>query len=161
MAEVAVVNASPLIFLASAELLDLLRLEVRRIVVPTAVISEIERRGSSDTTVAAIRRCDWLIPALTPPPPAPLQAWDLGPGETAVLTYALLNPGSLAILDDLAARRCAVGLRIPVRGTLGLVLRAKMLGRISLARPVAEMLRAKGMYLSDRVLERALREVGE
>lgn len=62
MAEVAVVNASPLIFLASAELLDFLRLEVRRVVVPTAVISEIERRVSSDATVAAIRRCSWLLP---------------------------------------------------------------------------------------------------
>lgn len=86
MAEVAVVNASPLIFLAATDLLDLLRLETRRIVVPSTVLTEIECRGPGDVTVAAIRRRGWLIPALTPPPSPSLQAWDLGPGETAVLS---------------------------------------------------------------------------
>ncbi len=34
-------------------------------------------------------------------------AWDLGAGESAVLTWARRNPGFTAILDDRAARRCA------------------------------------------------------
>ncbi|HEY2737838.1 MAG TPA: DUF3368 domain-containing protein [Thermoanaerobaculia bacterium] len=46
-------------------------------------------------------------------------------------------------------------------GTLGLVLRAKRTGEISAARPLVEKLRDAGMYLSDRVLEPALRLVGE
>ncbi len=64
-------------------------------------------------------------------------------------------------MDDLAARRCARSLAIPVRGTLGLVLIAKQRKLIPAARPVLEQLRQAGMYLSDSVLNRALEKVGE
>ncbi|HCA96836.1 MAG TPA: DUF3368 domain-containing protein, partial [Cyanobacteria bacterium UBA9226] len=33
-------------------------------------------------------------------------AWDLGKGESAVLSFALKNSGFVAIIDDRAARRC-------------------------------------------------------
>jgi predicted nucleic acid-binding protein len=69
--------------------------------------------------------------------------------------------GSEAVIDDLAARRCAAVLRIPVRGTLGLALIAKQRGQISSARQVLERLRYGGMYLSDEVMNRALALVGE
>jgi predicted nucleic acid-binding protein len=52
-------------------------------------------------------------------------------------------------------------LGIPVHGTLGLVLLAKKRGRIEKARPVLDRLRSAGMYLSDRVLDEALKLVGE
>ncbi len=64
-------------------------------------------------------------------------------------------------MDDLAARRCAGALGIPVRGTLGLVLTAKQQGEITAARPVLEQLRLCGMYLSDRVMNQALARIGE
>ena len=71
------------------------------------------------------------------------------------------HPGTLIIVDDLAARRCAATLGIPVRGTLGLVLTAKKRGVIPEARPVLEQLRQSGMYLSDRILSQALALVEE
>ena len=71
------------------------------------------------------------------------------------------RPGTEAIVDDLAARRCAHALGVPVRGTLGLVLLGKERRRLPAARPVLEFMRQAGMYLSDRVMERALRMVGE
>ena len=46
-------------------------------------------------------------------------------------------------------------------GTLGLVLLAKQLGQVPLARPVVEHLRISGMYLSDQVVNEALARVGE
>jgi len=52
-------------------------------------------------------------------------------------------------------------LGVPLRGTVGLVLAAKQAGRILAARPVLEQLRDRGMYLSDAVLQRALRLVDE
>lgn len=48
MAERPAVNASPLIFLARAGLLDLLQLVSPEVVVPEAVAAEIQRRGTSD-----------------------------------------------------------------------------------------------------------------
>lgn len=78
-----------------------------------------------------------------------------------MLTWAHSHPGSEAVIDDLAARRCAGALSIPIRGTLGLTLLAKQRGHISSARRVLEQLRQGGMYLSGEVMNRALALVGE
>jgi predicted nucleic acid-binding protein len=159
--EAAVADASPLIFLARAEHLDLLKLTGDHVVMPTAVAFEIRRRGEEDVTARALDVLPWLRTVDSPAVPPVIQAWDLGPGESAVLAWALTHRGCEAIVDDLAARRCAATLGIPVRGTLGLVLLAKQRNRIPLARPVVETLREAGMYLSDRVVDRALALVGE
>jgi len=65
------------------------------------------------------------------------------------------------IIDVLAARQCAWALRIAVRGTLGLTLIAKQRGHIPPARRVLEPLRQSGMYLSDKVMNKALAPVSE
>ena len=161
MAEPAVVNASPLIFLSRAGLIDLLQLVSSKVIVPEVVASEIEVRGESDPTARALATTSWLVVTQTPPVPPQIQAWGLGPGESSVLAWAQAYPGSEAIIDDLAGRRCAAALNIPVRGTLGLVLIAKQRGHISSARNVLQQLRQGGMYLSDRVLNEGLKRVGE
>ncbi len=161
MAERPAVNASPLIFLSRSGLIALLQLASSELIVPEAVAAEIQRRGASDPTAQAIAETDWLVVTRTPPVPPQIQAWGLGAGESSVLAWAHAHPGAEAIIDDLAARRCAAALNIPVRGTLGLVLTAKRRGHIPAARPVLLQLRQDGMYLSDRVMNRALALVGE
>lgn len=161
MGDAAVVDASPLIYLAHAELIHLLQLASPRILVTTTVSREIRRRGAADPTVQVLEKTPWLE-EVEPGPDSPRVAlWALGPGETSVLSWALAHPGCLAVLDDLAGRRCAETLEIPLIGTLGLVLRAKRMGDLSAARPVVEKLREAGMYLSESVLSRALALVGE
>lgn len=161
MAERAVVNASPLIFLSRAGLLDFLQLISSEIIVPQIVAAEIEVRGESDPTAQAIANTPWLVVAQTPSVPTQIQAWGLGPGESSVLAWAHAHSGSEAIIDDLAARRCASAFNIPVRGTLGLALIAKQRGRIPSARRVLEQLRQGGMYMSDHVMNEAVARVGE
>ena len=161
MAERPAINASPLIFLARAGLLDLLRLVADEVVVPEAVAAEILQKGPDDVTAQAIRQTAWLVIVTPPPVPAIIQSWGLGDGESSVLAWAYQYPGTEVIVDDLAARRCAAALGLPVRGTLGLVLIAKQRGAITAARPVLERLRQSGMYLSDSVLNQALALVGE
>lgn len=158
---IAVVNASPLIFLARADLLTLLRSSADTVLVPVAVADEIQERGSADPTARALKASTWIevieAPVITPE----IQAWDLGPGESAVLETARARVGSEAIIDDLAGRRCAAALSLPVRGTLGLVLSAKRRGLVPSARVVVERLVSSGMYLSSRVIDDALKLVGE
>jgi hypothetical protein len=60
----------------------------------------------------------WLVSVDPGPIPANVAAFGLGDGETAVLTHALANPGSGAIIDDQAARNAAVALGIPHQGML-------------------------------------------
>lgn len=78
-----------------------------------------------------------------------------------MIAWALAHPEARAIIDDLQGRRCAESLGIPLRGTVGLVLRARRAGLIPLARDALERLRQSGMYLSDRICAEVLREVGE
>ncbi len=87
--------------------------------------------------------------------------WDLGPGESSVVAWALARPGSVVIIDDLQARRCALTLRLPLVGTLAMVLLAKRTGAIDRARPAVETLVAHGMYLSPHIVAAALALVGE
>jgi predicted nucleic acid-binding protein len=156
-----VVNASPLIFLAQGDMLDFLQLAGAEVVVPMPVASEIQRRGSSDLTARAIANTSWLVIVEALPIPPLIQTWDLGEGESSVLAWAYAHSDTEAIVDDLAARRCAASLDIPVRGTLGLVLTAKRRGIIPAARPVVDRLRQAGMYLSDHVMRQALALVSE
>jgi len=160
--EHAIVNASPIIYLSRSGHLDLLRHAASRVVVPDAVVREIERRGAADPTVRALAaNRDWLEVVSVPALPPSLLAWDLGAGETSVLAWAVERAGSVAVVDDLAARRCAKVLGIPLLGTLGLVLRAKRRGDVTHARPIVLRLRETGMYLSESVLDAALALVGE
>jgi predicted nucleic acid-binding protein len=156
-----VVNASPLILMARAGVWGLLRVLGDSVLVPTAVAEEIQRRGSDDPTVQAMKTSGWLTLVQSPSIPPSIASWDLGPGESAVLAWAAANPGTEIVCDDLAARRCAQTLGIDVCGTLAIVLRAKQHGLIEEARPLIQRLVEAGMYLSRDVLDQALALVGE
>jgi predicted nucleic acid-binding protein len=156
-----VVNSSPLIFLSKAGLLDWLQLAADTVLVPEAVAREINRREPMDVTATALTRTSWLRIVAVPAIPPVIQSWDLGPGESAVLAHAYTHPGAIAILDDGLGRRCADLMGIPLHGTLGLVMMAKRRGVITAVRPVIITLKQHGMYLSDRVINRALALIGE
>ncbi len=159
MSEHIVVNASPLIVLARAQRMDLLRLLGSPIHVPHAVIQEVG--AHSDEAASSCAQFDWLVPVPQSFPEPLIRSWDLGEGESAVLEWAHLNRPSHAILDDYAARRLANVLSIPVTGTLGLALLAKRRGFVAAARPVVDELCRAGLYLSPSVVEKALELVGE
>jgi predicted nucleic acid-binding protein len=155
------VDASPIIHLTRAGLLDLLTVVGPKLVVPRPVFDELRGAGPADPAVGAVERSDWLVVIDTPRAPDSVLAWDLGAGETSVLAWAHAHPGAEAIMDDLLGRRCAAAHGFPVRGTVGVVLGAKKQRRIPLARPLLEQLRREGMFVSDRVVAAALALVGE
>jgi predicted nucleic acid-binding protein len=159
--EAAVVDASPLIILSRAGLMDLLESLDCPLFVPQEVSLEVEEKGSRDVTVMTIRQIPSLQPARVGEVPPSIAAWNLGSGESAVLTWAHKHPGTLAVLDDKMGRRCAESLEIPVLGTAGLVLVAKRKHRISEAKPLLRSLIAAGLYLSERTLAELLKRAGE
>lgn len=157
-----VVNASPLIFLARVGGIDwLARLATPPLLVPRAVIEEIQAGADGEGVVKALEGDprfevveDLSVPML-------IGAWDLGRGESQVLALGQASPGYAVVLDDLAARSCARNMGVAVIGTLGVVLAARRRGWIQKARPVIESLVRQGMFLSRNLMEEALREVGE
>jgi predicted nucleic acid-binding protein len=101
----------------------------KELVVPQAVADEIVAGSENDAARLAIEAEMFRLAEQEEPTPE-LAAWDLGSGETAVLSYALANPGWTAILDDGAARKCAVTFGIDVKGSLAIVILAKKRGLI-------------------------------
>jgi predicted nucleic acid-binding protein len=156
-----VVNASPVILLGKVGHLGLLEALCTQLIIPSAVMSEVCAESYRDAAQ------DWLrnqarahIHDVGPIDP-PITAWDLGIGESKVLTWARGHPGYEAILDDRAARNCAIALSIPVRGTLGVILLAKREGLLSQVQPVFARLQEAGLRIAPAVLETALELAGE
>jgi predicted nucleic acid-binding protein len=157
----AVINASPLIFLSRAKQMDILRHVAAKFLVPGPVADEIRKKGPKDITLQTLDKTSWLEIVPAPVIPEDILVWGLGSGESSVLALAHGSLDREIIMDDLAGRRCAASLNIPVRGTLGIVLLAKKRGIIPKARPVIEGLIQSGMYLSVTVVDEALKRVGE
>jgi predicted nucleic acid-binding protein len=158
MPDAIVVNASPLIFLGNAGRLDLLRaIGASRVIVPEAVFSEVTATSHADPASRAIAEADWIERLATLPIPVSVLEWDLGPGESNVVAACLQIPAARPVIDDLAARKCALAVGLSPIGTLGIVIAAHRRGHIENPRQVLLDLRTSGMWLSDSVIERALR----
>lgn len=158
-----VFNASPLIVLAKAGLIDPIMTLADRVVIPRPVALEIA--GFNHPADAA---CAWIgTPAaqsfIAEPPVTSefVAAWGLGAGESAVISLVEFLPGSIAVLDDLVARRCAGALRLQVVGTLGLLLMAKKAAVIpAVSGPLNDIVSA-GLFIAPKHLSAILEQVGE
>jgi predicted nucleic acid-binding protein len=160
VSEASVVNASPLILLSRIARFDLIERLAPSVLIPNAVIEEIRAGQQKDRTAA--RALEWAARYRVHDieVPASIEHWDLGLGEAQVIAHCV-NGSRWAVLDDRAARRCAAAHNVPVIGTLGIVLRAKIDRQIESARPLVNELIAVGMFLDEEFVNQALASVGE
>jgi predicted nucleic acid-binding protein len=155
-----VVNASPIISLGWIGRLDLLEADATRLLLPEAVVMEVCAGPPLDHARLAVER-GWGPNRIAVRPTTDVIEWGLGAGESAVIALARQERAT-AILDDAEARSCARTFGVPVMGTLGVILRAKVTGRIASAGAVVTALRAAGFWLDPKVARDALRRaVGE
>lgn len=157
MSELWAVNASPLIVFGKIGQLDLLTRLPKEIVVPQAVADEIVAGPENDAARLAIESGMFRLVAVQAPTPE-LAAWDLGSGETAVLSYVLENPRWTAILDDGAARKCALTFGVNVKGSLAVIILAKKRRLIPAAKPILHTMQEVGLRLDERTIRQVLRE---
>ena len=160
MAERWVLNASPLIVLARIGQEQLFQALADEVVIPRAVAEEIEAGPAKDPARQAVAGGQFPIVDTELSPE--ILAWDLGTGETAVLSFALANPGWTVILDDAAARNCARSFSLSLKGTLAIVILAKQRGLVSSAAGILRSLITSGFRLDERVIRKVLSHtVGE
>ena len=88
-------------------------------------------------------------------------AVDLGAGEKEVLALGMQVPGTVVILDERLGRLYAEALKLSFTGTLGILLRAKVEGRIPRIAPLLEHLDRLGFRLSARTRTAVLKQAGE
>jgi predicted nucleic acid-binding protein len=158
-----VFNASPLIVLAKAGLIDRFLALADSVIIPGPVMAEVcrvdDQRDPARLWMQDVSHQRFIQEA--PDIPPSVRTWDLGAGEAAVLSIAAKISNATAVLDDLAARRCANSLGLRVVGTLGLVLMAKKQGMISSARQAIETIAAAGLFVSARHITAICKQAGE
>lgn len=162
----AVADASTLISLAAIGRLELLHAFHGKIMVPPAVWREVVQDGHGRPGTAEVeeaRRVGWIevvVPRNTDL--LTLLKRDLDDGEAEAIALAVEQRADIIFLDEAEARRTAALYRIPRAGTVGVLLRAKLTGRIpSLRAELDRLLRERGFYLSDAIYRRVLLEAGE
>ena len=155
-----VCNASPLITLAKAGLLIALPDQFQRILCPQAVINEILAGPPEDVMREMLPRLSWLEIVQLDPPLSPLAVWRLGRGESEVIEYARLNPGTAALLDDRAARKVAAALGMPVYGTLSIIAKWVSLDPSRSFDDTISLVYRAGLHLDERTIEDVRNRLG-
>ena len=152
-----IVNTSPVQYLFQLGLLDLLPALYGRVFVPEGVARELSTGLARGISLPDISSTPWLtVQPVTSRAVLPLAA-GLGKGEREVLVLALEFEKSLVILDDSLARRFARRLGLSLTGTLGLLLKAKQVGRIDQVKPALRRLQALGFRLDAGTRESILK----
>jgi len=134
---------------------------VSRIVVPTAVATELEAGRHLGLDLPDPEVLPWVDLSDSANKQVLRLVADLGPGETAVLALALERNNAIVILDDALARRHAEVLGLHLTDTLGVLLDAKRAGLVPALTPLIDELQRLGFRLSKDTRNAVLRLAGE
>ena len=160
MSDKFILNASPIILLGKADLLKTISPLAKSWIIPKGVVREVEKKRSIEPYLSSLSCNSQVIRKSSAIHPL-IAAWDLGQGESEVLSLALENDGVFVVLDDLQARKCAALFDIPLIGSIGLIILAKRKGLIDLAKPKIERLKAAGLHIDNTMLDRIYTRIGE
>jgi uncharacterized protein len=157
-----IVNTSPLCYLHGAGILNVLPALLGRVVVPDQVVTELSAGRARGYDLPDPLGLPWAdVRPVAPMSPRLELIGFLGAGERAVLTLAMAEPDSVAIIDDLAGRKVAARFGVKVTGTLNVVLAAKQRGHILAVRPILDRLQQLGFRVSAKLREHILSLAGE
>lgn len=156
-----ILNASPMILLGKADLLKTVSPLAKSWIIPNGVVREVEKKRSIEPYLSGLSCNSHVIQKNSSTTHPLIAAWDLGQGESEVLSLALEKDGACVVLDDLQARKCAALFDIPLIGSIGLIILAKRKGLIDLAKPKIERLKAAGLHIDITLLERIYTRIGE
>lgn len=154
-------NASPAIFLAKLDRLELLRLGVDEVLIPTEVLAEIRAKQDDVTQHLEKHLNTWLRECQLVQREAAQLLIDLDEGERAAIAQALQEQAISIATDDMAARRLARRLGLEPIGTVGLLLAAKKRGMLQSLQAEIGRLKALGFWIADDLVRQALHEAGE
>lgn len=151
-------NTGPLIALAKIDRLTLLGSLFSRVLVPPAVRRELMAKGTPESD-RLDRAFDTYISVQ---PAAPLSeeieqlTTGLGAGEQQAIALARHAAVPL-LIDERLGRAAARRAQIAVTGTVGVLIEAQRRGLVAEIRSLLDDLRQRGYWLSDELLEAAVR----
>ena len=153
-------NNSPLVALWHLDRLSLLRDLYTEVWIPQEVEKEfLETKKKSRQE--ALNNAPW-IKTVDLADSEKASVYDrLDSGEAAVLALAIEREARLVIIDEKKARQEVLKIRLPLIGTIGILLKAKEEGLISSIKPLLITLQEKRVYLDESLIAYALREADE
>lgn len=162
----AIPDSSVIISLSVLGKLRLIRELNESVVVPTAVAREVIEEGRGQPGSEELQRAvdDGWVRLVQPKNEALVTALgaSLGKGESEVIALGMELEDTVVLLDDKAARTNARRLLLRQTGIVGILLRAKRLGKIeSISVELKKLREEAGFRLSEEILSRALAEGGE
>jgi hypothetical protein len=163
-----VVDSAPVILLSGLGQFHLLRERFAEILIPPCVEREVVAEGQGrpgqrelqDAIVAGwARRSPVVDQALL----VRLRRPTLSLADSEVIACAIENGRATVVTDDGALRRLCREEQLPVSGTVGVLVRARLDGKIQALKPLLDQLIAEGFRLDPRgdVYREALARVGE
>lgn len=147
MPEIVIADSSCLIALARSGQLEVLQALFGQIVIPAAVYDEVANQGSGRPGSQEVAQARWIITRQVQDRLA-VQALrlTLGRGESEAMVLAAETAPRFLILDDWRARQAAIGMGLPVVGTLAVLHRAAEKGLIADLAASLERLRQAGFH---------------
>lgn len=150
-----ILNNTPLVALWTLDHLTLLRDLYQSVLIPPAVEAEFLAVDHTSRQ-RALQEASWIkVTPLTNPRYA-LTYLGLDQGEAEVLALAVEREARLVVMDERKGRRYARHLRLPLTGTLGILLLAKEKRVLTAVGPLIERLQTSGLYLAPDLVERVL-----
>jgi predicted nucleic acid-binding protein len=113
-----------------------------------------------DRAAKQLPELDWLQKVQVDHMPD-IVRWDLGMGETEVLSLIMRHNEYTAVLDDMLAKKCARSLDLQTIGTGTVLILAKENGLITSVEQSLRQLQNAGLWISEPVIEMLKHEAGE
>ncbi|MDL1944937.1 DUF3368 domain-containing protein [Chloroflexi bacterium CFX2] len=155
-----VADAGPLIFLAKLGRLDLLAGDDIR--VPAAVMVEISAKADEACKQIEQAADAWLkVQEVGNREIVQMLLADLDLGEAEVIALAKEINADSILLDDLDARRFARRVGLSTIGTIGILLAARLQGKITSLREEIDRLQTHGFRISKALMEEVVKASGE
>lgn len=155
-----ITNTGPLIALAGAGHLELIKHFWSRVLVPEAVDMEI-RRGQKGLGLNAYLQADW-IEVKDPGLIDPLLLTEIDSGEAAVISLALKEQADKVLIDERKARKIArLVYNQNVIGTVRVLIQSKQEGLIPSIKEVINQMRTNGYWIHEAIIEYALQMANE
>jgi len=162
----AVADSSTVISLAAIGRLSLLQEFHGKVLIPPVVWREVVTEGRGKPGAAEVeqaRLAGWI--EVVCPSNEDLVRFlkaELDEGEAEAVALAVECRAEAVFLDEAEARKAAEVYGLPKAGVVGILLRAKLEGRISSLRSELDRLRTQaGFRLSETIYHRVLQEAGE
>jgi predicted nucleic acid-binding protein len=154
-------DASTLIHLAALGRLGLLKEFYDKVVVPPSVWREVVEEGkgrAGGVEVERARREGWIeVEAIAATPLVQLLYRDLDAGEAEVIALAVDRRADLVLMDESDARQVAARFGLKKTGVIGILIRAKRVGKVqSLASELDRLRLQAGFWLDERLRGEAL-----